>query len=54
MGVLEVCGSWIHVLTVGGEGWVESENAVVRSPVDLHIVLSQGTTVDYVNSSLVT
>lgn len=50
MGVLEMSGNWIHAITVEGEGWVEIENTVVRSPVDLHIVLTQGPTIEYVNS----
>ena len=50
MGVVEVSGDWIHIITIDGEGWVKRENTEVRAPYDLHILLSEGL-IDYVNSS---
>lgn len=50
MGVLEEKGEWVHVITVEGDGWVEREFAELRSPGDLHVVLSGDFRVDYVNS----
>ncbi len=51
MGVLEEQGKWLHVIAVGGEGWVQREFAEVRAHGDLHILLMEDRKVEYVNSS---
>jgi hypothetical protein len=50
MGVLEEKDTWLHVIAVGGEGWVQREFAEVRAHGDLHILLMEDQTVEYVNS----
>lgn len=47
MGTIDILGEWIKVLSIHGEGWVKLEDVESRSPGDLHIVLSGGSTVNY-------
>jgi len=50
MGMLEDNGKWVRVITINGEGWVEREYTEERTPGELHILLMEDQTVEYVNS----
>ncbi len=51
VGVIRRLGEWIRVLSVRGEGWVRAEHVEARPPFQLHVLLSEGDNISYVNSS---
>ena len=47
MGVIEVKGIWVNVVTIAGDGWVRSEDTEEKAPSGLHIKLTKEMKVEY-------
>ena len=51
LGVFENTGTWLHVLTIQGEGWVKAEHVEERSPFNLHVRWEPGKQIEYVSAA---
>jgi hypothetical protein len=50
LGVLSRQGDWVHVIGIECEGWVKNNEVESRPPAQLHILMTEGKPIHYVNS----